>query len=131
MNGQHSALQMFMTGMQAAIQTQYASANAAEAMLINTPLDGVFQVNPTSEEFFWDVLVPNLQERKTGEEWAGLFGVTVMDPDGWRRHDLSFCDTKITMFDFIEFTRHSTCKGPRRGNTTDQICNLESTRDNS
>jgi hypothetical protein len=74
-------------------------------------VEGTIIVNPTVEQIFWNLLVPNLQERRTGEDWADLFGVKVVDPDGWHRHDLSFYDTKITMFDFIEFCRHSTCRG--------------------
>ena len=93
-----------------------ASTYSSQMIIEVTKFVPIIIVNPTIDQVFWHILVPNLQERKTGEDWADLFNITVMEPDGWRRHDLSFSDTKITLFDFIEFTMYSVCRRPKNGN---------------
>jgi hypothetical protein len=50
----------------------------------------------------------------TSGEWADVFDVEVLDPDGWRRGDGVFWDTPITKDDFVYRVALSTVRNLRK-----------------
>lgn len=48
------------------------------------------------------VSVPESAELRTPEEWGELYGVDIMDPDGWRSADAPAWTEPITLADFYE-----------------------------
>lgn len=49
---------------------------------------------------------------KTGRQWAADLGVTIIDPDGWRRADGVTLDDPIGRLDFEQRVMESTISMP-------------------
>lgn len=52
-------------------------------------------------------------EAKTPAEWSDIEGVTILDPDGWRK-DRQPWETPITREDFLNRMAYSTIRWPVR-----------------
>lgn len=52
-----------------------------------------------------------MQTLRTGAEWAKRYGITIMDPDGWRRNDGVTMETPITLLDFANRVWECTIMG--------------------
>ena len=52
---------------------------------------------------------------KTPEVWQKELGITIKDPDGWRRDKTSW-DEPISRQDFKRRAAQSTCVAPKYGN---------------
>lgn len=60
---------------------------------------------PTVQEDIW-----SRETRKFPHEWCTLFGVEVVDPDGWRGRYAIPWDVAITLDMFVSRYRVSTCR---------------------
>ena len=50
-------------------------------------------------------------EKHTPDEWCKLFGVVILDPDGWRNSKISY-DTPLTKEEFDQLLMQSTIMRP-------------------
>lgn len=65
-----------------------------------------------------------LEVRRCCHAWADYFGVTIMDPDGWRRNDDVTVNTPITAQDFAIRYAQSTVEHGRRGPRSEELNEL-------
>lgn len=63
-----------------------------------------------AHDYFTRLYHDTLKEM-TGPEWADRFNIEVLDPDGWRKRNLTSED-KIDFTTFIQCYFESTCKHP-------------------
>jgi len=87
--------------------------------LLESDEDSILLKSPTTEIMFWRVIVPNYDQQKTGKEWMKLFGIRVIDPDGWRRKRIDY-DEKISFIVFIECVRGSSCVQQTNGSVGEE-----------
>lgn len=56
------------------------------------------------------VSVPEAAELRTPKEWGELYGVDILDPDGWRSADAPPWTEPITLADFYDRARRCTVR---------------------
>lgn len=61
---------------------------------------------PMANVFDW--LMKHYGKEYTGEQWADLVSIQVIDDDGWRSRGLDFDKAKINLASFLECVMEST-----------------------